>query len=313
MECAGRHFARRTEGMTDAMLNMGVIGLGGRVATVLKELFKVLEENGRLAAVVDRKSREELQQLHPEHRDAIAGAHFYDSAADMLEKEPLDGVILGTRCSTHAAFARLVLDKGLPLFLEKPVAIDMDGWQSLRRDYEKHDSRVVVSFPLRTSPIVRRVREMVKSGVLGEIEHVQALNYVPYGGTYFHDWYRDEQETGGLFLQKATHDFDYINYVLDLEPVEIAAMGSKRIFTGDRPAGLKCVDCSDYRTCPESPYIRHGWHNPESGSMCCYAVDTGNHDCASALVRYANGAHAGYTQNFFARKHAKKRGAIFSG
>lgn len=295
------------------MLNVGVIGLGERITTILKGLLPMLQGDGRLAAIVDTQTREELQRRHPDLKEAIGEAHFYDSAEDMLDKEPLDGVVLGTRCSTHARFARLVMDRGIPLFLEKPVATTLEDWRLLRQGYEAHDDQVVVSFPLRTSPIVQRVKEIVDNGVLGTIEHVQALNYVPYGGTYFHDWYRNEKETGGLFLQKATHDFDYINYILGLDPVQIAAMGSKRIFTGDRPADLKCVDCPDYRSCPESPYVRHHWHDPASQCRCCYATDTGNHDSASALVRYTSGMHVGYTQNFFARKHAKKRGAIFSG
>jgi hypothetical protein len=32
---------------------------------------------------------------------------------------------------------------------------------------------------------------------------VQAINNVPYGSVYYHSWYRDPKETGGLFLQKA--------------------------------------------------------------------------------------------------------------
>jgi len=183
----------------------------------------------------------------------------------------------------------------------------------LRRGYEQSNGRTVVSFPLRVSGIVRRVKEIVDSGKLGRIEHVQALNYVPYGGTYFNNWYRNEEETGGLFLQKATHDFDYINYILGTSPVSVAAMGSKQIFKGNEPAGLKCVDCQKYLECPESPLVRKGEHDPNSNRMCCFATDTGNHDSASALVRYETGMHVGYTQNFFARKKAQKRGAIFSG
>jgi predicted dehydrogenase len=47
--------------------------------------------------------------------------------------------------------------------------------------------------------------------------------------------------------------------------------------------------------------------------MCSYAKDTGNEDSGSAILRYEGGMHAVYTQNFFARKEAAKRGAIISG
>jgi predicted dehydrogenase len=44
---------------------------------------------------------------------------------------------------------------------------------------------------------------------------------------------------------------------------------------------------------------------------CCFAVDTGNHDSASAIIRYASGVHAVYSQNFYARRTA--RGASLFG
>ena len=47
--------------------------------------------------------------------------------------------------------------------------------------------------------------------------------------------------------------------------------------------------------------------------MCCFAIDTGNHDSATVLVRYDTGMHQSYTQYFFARKLYAKRGWIFSG
>ena len=93
--------------------------------------------------------------------------------------------------------------------------------------------------------------------------------------------------TGGLFLQKTTHDFDYINYVIGCQPTEVASMGSKQVFKGNKPAGLKCRDCAEYLTCTDSPYVLENFCDDSArGSRCCFAVDTGNHDSASCLVRY---------------------------
>ncbi|MFQ8832885.1 MAG: Gfo/Idh/MocA family oxidoreductase [Ruthenibacterium lactatiformans] len=71
---------------------------------------------------------------------------------------------------------------------------------------------MVVSFPLRLSSITLEMKRIVDSGVLGRLTMVQAVNNVPYGSVYYHSWYRDPAETGGLFLQKATHDIDYIHF-----------------------------------------------------------------------------------------------------
>jgi predicted dehydrogenase len=143
---------------------------------------------------------------------------------------------------------------------------------------------------------------------------VQAYNNVPYGGVYFHNWYRDENETGGLFLQKATHDFDYINFILGIKPVRVCAMTSKQIFKGNKPANLLCKDCDEQETCAESPFSldRNAFEKP-SGPFCSFGVDVGNEDSGSALVEYETGMHVSYSQNFFARKKAATRGARFFG
>jgi len=293
----------------------GVIGLGVRISSVIDQALVQMEGEAVLAAIADPKSKDQLlKNIWPSTmKEPVEGAALYSTAEEMLENEKLDGVFVGTRCSSHARFAQMVHEKGLPLFLEKPICINMEDFKKLRDGYKAHNDTTVVSFPLRFTPVVCRVKNIVDSGVLGKIEHVSAVNYVPYGGTYFHDWYRDESETGGLFLQKSTHDFDYINFILGTDPVMVAAMASKQIFKGDHEAGLKCVDCDQYRECTESPYFINEKHDPENESRCCYAVDTGNHDSASTLVRYESGMHVGYTQNFFARQKSLRRGAVFSG
>jgi predicted dehydrogenase len=197
------------------------------------------------------------------------------------------------------------------LYLEKPVSTTMQDLRRLKEGYAASNSQVVVSFPLRVTSLVKIVKEIVDSGKIGTIEHVQAVNNVPYGNVYFQNWYRDEAETGGLFLQKATHDFDYIQYVIGQRPTVISAMKSKQIFKGTKPAGLKCVDCEDNDTCLESPLVKKDM--PPSWEYCCFAEDTGNEDSGSALIEYESGMHVSYSQNFFARRGAGTRGARFLG
>jgi predicted dehydrogenase len=236
----------------------------------------------------------------------------------MLDKAKLDAVLVGTRCSLHARMAVKVLQRDLPLYLEKPVATNMDDLLALRDAAAKTKSEVVVSFPLRVTPLVQLAEEIIDSGKIGTVEHVQAWNNVPYGDCYFMAWYRDENETQGLFLQKATHDFDYITYLLKLQPRWICAMNSKRIYKGDRPAGLTCDKCDEWDTCMESPFHKY-YSRGEATEVapnptpCGFAVDTGNEDSGSAIIEYETGMHASYSQNFFARKKAGARGARFLG
>ncbi|WJH36533.1 Gfo/Idh/MocA family oxidoreductase [Paenibacillus sp. CC-CFT747] len=230
----------------------------------------------------------------------------------MLAAEPgLNGVMIATRCTLHTEMALKVLPARLPVFLEKPVATNLADWKRLHQASLAYPTEVLVSFPLRVTPIVQLVKEIIDSGKIGSVEHVQAYNNVPYGRVYYQSWYRNPEETGGLFLQKANHDFDYLNAVLGLKPLSLCAMTSKQIFKGNKPAGLTCEACEDNRTCLESalrkPEPEREWNG------CCFAEDTGNEDSGSVLIRYETGMHVTYSQNFFVRGRAASRGARFMG
>ncbi len=238
---------------------------------------------------------------------------LYGDAESMLGSETLDGVMIGTRCSLHTPMALLAAKKNVPIFLEKPVSVSHEQLEELKTLLPMSD-RIVVSFPLRLTSIVARVKELLNEDTIGRIEHIQAWNNVYYGRGYYKKWYRDDHETGGLFLQKSTHDFDYILSLLEGEkPIRICAAESKRVFTGNMPAGQKCADCPKAAECPESPENLRKAGEPENGEFCAFAVDTGNQDSGSAILEFESGLHAVYSQDFIVRKKAGRRGARLIG
>lgn len=315
------------------MIRLGVIGYGVRADMLMDELL-TLPGEARLCAVADQNpervkalmtKKGSKEFLHAMEIDKIDGMmrkcpinpeniRFYRTAEEMLDAEELDGVLVGTNCNTHTHFAQLVLERGIPLFLEKPVAVSRKEVALLERLADEAKAPVVVSFPLRVTRIVEEVRKIIDSGAIGKVEQVQAFNDVPYGFVYFHDWYRDESVSHGLFLQKATHDIDVINYLTGEKPLRVCAMKSKQIYKGDMPAGLRCSECDRWESCMDSTYhIEKTRNDIPRSDYCSFAVDTGNEDSGSLILRYASGMHAVYSQNFFARKGAARRGARLYG
>ena len=206
------------------MKKIGFIGYGLRSETMMKA-FTGAGLPLAPAAVADPR----LETLQPQlARDGrFADTRYYADAEEMLDREALDAVFIGTRCGLHARYAALVMERGLPLFLEKPVCIDEAQYARLLAAPPAQRGRVMVSFPLHVTCIVQEMKRLVDSGALGDVVSVQAVNNVPYGGVYYHSWYRDAALTGGLFLQKSTHDIDYITHILGKRPVSVAALTSK--------------------------------------------------------------------------------------
>lgn len=314
-------------------IKIGVIGYGVRIDMLMDQLSELCVD-ARVTAVAD-KNPDRVKELmrkdgsdqiqHQMEIDTIDGLfrkcpmdpdkiNFYENAEEMIEREELDGVMVGTRCNSHAYFAKMVLDKDIPLYLEKPVGICREDLELLKECDKNKKVPVVVSFPLRATQMIQEAKKIIDAGMIGKVDHVQAFNDVGYGFVYYHDWYRDESVAHGLFLQKATHDIDVISYLVNERPKQVCAMKSKQIFKGEMPARLRCSECDRTEECMESTYnIEKTRNDTPRSDYCCYAVDTGNEDSGSMIVQYESGMHAVYSQNFFARKKAARRGARIYG
>ncbi|MDG0814702.1 Gfo/Idh/MocA family protein [Cohnella rhizosphaerae] len=183
------------------MIKVGVIGYGHQVKRLLG-MMQEMDRSCRITAIADVRHHEIRERMIADGGDP-SGISFYGNADDMLDNEELDGVFVGTRCSLHTPMALKVLPRQLPLYLEKPVATTMEDLVKLRDADALYGSKTVVSFPLRVTHHVQLVKEIIDSGKIGTVEHVQAVNNVNYGNIYYHGWFRDETETQGLFVQKS--------------------------------------------------------------------------------------------------------------
>lgn len=303
-------------------LKLGVIGYGLRARTFIENNLLKLEPGLRIEAVADPRAGEYAKEFTRLKQDP---ACYGDIDAMLAAGHNFDGLLIGTRCDQHTPLALKILPLNLPLFLEKPVAVNEAQLAELEAAADARPSAVTVSFPLRLSPFVQRARDIVQSGGLGTIIQVQSLNNVPYGSVYCQSWYRDTSITGGMFLQKATHDFDYISHILGEYPVRLVASSVRgRYYGGSKPAGLHCRDCREWRACPESPYwkvfkLKDDISILDNDSACAFGEDIhggtepGNEDASSVIFETASGIQGLYAQNFVARRDAAERGCRIIG
>jgi len=300
-------------------MRLGVVGFGNRVSSMVNYALREVEPELRVVGIVDPDEQGARARLAEQDRDGVV---FYATLDEMVRGGRLDAIAIGTRCNLHTPYAIEAMKYDLPIFLEKPVSNSMEQAMALEAAFEQAKCEVVVSFPLRVSPLCVLAKERLGAGDVGTPEHVLAVNYVPYGTGYFDGQYREFEITQGLFVQKTTHDFDYLMFLLGSSIVRVAAMASwGRVFGGTKAAGLVCSECDEADSCLESPKNRI--HNLSGGTKrdhpCLFAEDIGtpetgmNEDSSSALMEFASGAKGVYTQVFYSRRDAAARGAIVSG
>ncbi|NLX05677.1 MAG: Gfo/Idh/MocA family oxidoreductase [Phycisphaerae bacterium] len=300
------------------MIRLGVVGHGGRISSVISHCLRAVEPDIRVVGIVDPDEQGARSRLADcDQQDVV----FYKNLAQMVSKAKLDGLCIGTRCHQHTPYAIEAAKYDLPLYLEKPVAINMKQATALEKAFEKSRCQVVVSFPLRVSPLCLMARQLIEEGAVGSPEHILGVNYVPYGTVYFDNAYRDFAMTQGLFLQKATHDLDYMSFLMGSNIVRVGAMATwGRVFGGRKKANLRCSQCPEAESCLESPQNRK--YNYSGGDPndhpCVFGRDIGtppnmNEDSSSTIMEFASGVHGAYTQVFFSRRDAQTRGATVSG
>jgi predicted dehydrogenase len=306
------------------MLRLAVIGLGQRAASVIRAM-KDADGSVHVAGVADPNKTMASKRATDLGDDE---AKIVDSADVLLQgASQFDGALIGTRCKDHTEMAGKVARTDLPLYLEKPVAITWEQAKRLGQAYAGKENRVLVSYPLRASPLFAAAHRVIQSGRLGTINQVQAINNVPYGGCYFGGWHRNYDDAGGLWLQKATHDFDYITHLLNARPLSIAAATAQTVYGGEMDHDLHCGVCDRVDECVESHKNQrlradagmssnHG-NAPQDklgvNHWCPFSREIKNQDAGSAIVLYDSGAHASYSQNFVSRRAAAKRGAVVTG
>jgi predicted dehydrogenase len=181
-------------------------------------------------------------------------------------------------------------------------------------DAEKRSGRqIVVTFNYRYAPKHQKIKELLMAGEIGRVSSVDFSWYLDtsHGADYFRRWHRLRAKSGSLWVHKATHHFDLINWWLDADPVQVSAFGSLANYGKSGPfRSTTCRDCSHKRECsyywditkdkeltdlyvkcePADGYQRDG---------CVYKEDVDIFDTMNAVVRYSNGVNMSYSLNAF--------------
>jgi predicted dehydrogenase len=134
----------------------------------------------------------------------------------------LDAVVVATPPTTHYAIARDCLEHGLHVLVEKPLTLNSRDAEALIEVAEQHDRQLMVGHTFEYNPAVRVLKEIIESGKLGEIYHVDAVR-VNLG--LF-------QKGLDVIWDLAPHDLSILRYILGADPVTVSACAGAHILPG---------------------------------------------------------------------------------
>lgn len=315
------------------MLKIGIAGCGLQASTIAGYM-NVFGDEYEVTAVMDMNEAAAKQRLHEKQVILGKDCRFYPDLQSFADAAPeVDGIIIGTYCTFHTEVACALEKLHKPLYIEKPVAVSLDQLRLLERTFRNSATPIQVSLPMRLCPLTVRAKAIIDSGRLGRI--YQAVGHEDTDGqVYFTTWFRDAEKTGGMFMQKAVHDIDYLIYLSGIEPETVCAMRGKVWHAGDKDYELTCENCPDKHTCEHGPtfyFDRKGYYHsfaeaekklsgvysPDGQFLrkkyCAISRDIAIEDIGECIIRGKNGAHLVHTQNFIATAAAARRGARLVG
>ena len=144
-----------------------------------------------------------------------AGFETYKDYKEMIDEARLDAVIIATPTATHFQCARYALEKGLHLFVEKPLTLSAAETRALSELAQQKKRVNQVGFHNRFIGTFQEARRLARGGALGTVTNIHASAFgqvvtKEQGST----WRSKKSEGGGCLHDYACHVIDLMNFVV---------------------------------------------------------------------------------------------------
>ena len=207
-------------------LRVILIGVGQRAE--IAEHVGATDVPARLVAAVDPAS------YGRERAAARFGSELpvFARVEDALALD-VDAAIVTTPDDAHAAVALPLLEAGVAVYLEKPMAISVADCDRLLEVAARTGTPLYVGHNMRHLSVVKQMKRLIDEGAIGEVKAVWCRHFVGHGGDfYFKDWHAERARVHSLLLQKASHDIDVIHWLAGRSTRRVTAMGALTLYGG---------------------------------------------------------------------------------
>jgi predicted dehydrogenase len=149
---------------------------------------------------------------------------------DLLAAD-LDAIMICTPDFLHEEQAVTFLEAGIPVYLEKPMAITIEGCDRILAAAKKTGTKLFVGHNMRYMTIIRKMKALIDQGAIGEVRSIWCRHFISYGGdAYFRDWHSEREKSTGMLLQKGAHDIDVMHWLTGCNSIRVSAFGNLSVY-----------------------------------------------------------------------------------
>ena len=270
-------------------IKFGVIGVNPQLrANFIFAGFP--REKGELIAVCDHDPEmvEVFRKTYPE----FAQVKVYSDYKDLIKDPEVQAVFIAVRDQYHEEMAVAALEAGKAVYLEKPMAITIEGCDHILETAYRTGSKLMVGHNMRYMDFILKMKEIIDSGAIGEIQAVWCRHFISYGSCYFRHWCSEQKNCTGLLLQKGAHDIDIIHWLAGGYTERVTAMGRLSVY--NRTTGRRKADEKPDR---QVSFTDSCWPPLELKGLSP-VMDVEDH--SMLLMQLSNGVQASYEQCMYA-------------
>ena len=137
----------------------------------------------------------------------------------ILDDPDVDAVMIATRNDLHAPMAIDALHAGKDVFVEKPLATDIDELRKVVEAWNESGQRLMVGFNRRYSPLARRMKEFFGNRSTPVVLHYR----VNAGQIPPEHWVHDDEQGGGMLISECCHFIDFMQFITGARPIQVYA------------------------------------------------------------------------------------------
>ena len=241
--------------MANKIITVSIIGVGARGGEAYGRYINRLKDKYKIVALCDTNGKR-LQK----YGDAY-GIPEIDRFSDenvFFEKKRSDVLIIATLDKLHVRMAKRAIALDYDILLEKPISEDAEELRELLNAAKKTNCKIMVCHVLRYTAMVRKIKELLDSGMIGKLISIDQTENVVYwheAHSYVRGNWRNREIAAPMIMAKCCHDLDLLQYFAGSKCKSVASMGSLAYFRPEfKPEGAadRCTDCKYVDTCAYS-------------------------------------------------------------
>jgi len=169
-----------------------------------------------------------------------------------------DAVVIATQDKDHTEPALALANLGYNILLEKPMATSLEECSAIRDAVNDNNILFAVGHVLRYTAYSQKLKELLDSGVIGEIvnmQHLEPVGWYHHAHSYVRGNWRNSKEASPVLMAKCCHDLDWMSWVMGKKCQRMSSFGSLKHFNSQsKPQGAtsRCLDCPVEASCPYS-------------------------------------------------------------